>query len=283
MKTINKMVAVAIAMIAMIAMIAISACSTQDEPEPKYKGNIDVNFLSSLARGERSVIFDLDTLIIYEKNIDLAKGSSNEWQEISDLMIGWSYKSPGALHIISGQSWTPLRLFNITDPSILCLPWDFYCQETGFKQKIMIASTFKFDPNNLVVTIGDTKYEVEKADGDKYNTSTIYETNLYDAGINEVIPILRKIVSCYTIRTKEVDPDEYLYFESENEAKIAMIRMMREYYGDVVNMMDIVDEKYKDNYAEHPLLNLAAVEDDLLNGRDEKYSWYKQYYPESFD
>ncbi len=275
MKQIINIIAFAITL---LTTVALGSCSS-DEPNTKYTGDIDPNFISKFAGEGKSVIFDLNNVITYERAYNSAKGKYGDWHEIGP-MTGWTYKESNAMEIINGRAWNTLSLMNITTgPSILYDPWKYYCNKTGFSKIIMTAGSFEFDANNPVTVRGDVTYKIEKAHGVEYNSSATYTyTNT-----NDGIKYMRKSICFYTVRTATINPDDYLCFESGNEAKIAMIRMMRKYYGDVVNLLDIVDEKYKDNYAEHPLLDLAAVEDDIINGRDEKYSWYKQYYPESVD
>lgn len=59
------------------------------------------------------------------------------------------------------------------------------------------------------------------------------------------------------------DMDKVLYFDSEKEAKLAMVKILREYFGDVINLNSF------GNAFTLPILNLAQLEENLRNGDDE--------------
>ncbi|MDE6334466.1 MAG: hypothetical protein K2L77_07450, partial [Muribaculaceae bacterium] len=73
MKIINKLMAIAITL---LAMVAVSACSSDDGPKDPYKGKIDSNFMSALARGEESIILRaVSNYNLHKKNTDA------DWEE----------------------------------------------------------------------------------------------------------------------------------------------------------------------------------------------------------
>lgn len=59
------------------------------------------------------------------------------------------------------------------------------------------------------------------------------------------------------------DIDKILYFDTEKDAKLAMVKILRGYFGDVIDR-----NKYGNMYT-YSILNLAQLEDNILNDRYE--------------
>ena len=263
MKLINKLVAMAIAL---LAMVAVCACSS-DEPDP-YKGKIDSDFLSALARGEESIMLRLDSIYnLHKKNTD------TDWEEV--VYVGWGARS---LIITNGNALESVRLFDTTRGwSILYHPWEVYCRETGYDKTFEIALPFGYDADKQTVTIGKTVYNIEKADGNELNISHEMESEI------DGVPGILKFVTCYIKAPHPIEPESYTVVNSEREGKIAMVKLLREHFGDIFDVSKYYPSEYKDfpRFYDNPVINLAALEDDLVNNRDEWYSWTKATYPDA--
>lgn len=268
MKSINKFLAIAVAL---LAMVAISACSTNDEPViNKYQGNVDTDLLSALARGTEAISLDLDTTYTLEKDYDIAKGIDGEWKNV--VYDGWG---AGSLIVKDGYVLRPLDLNGPVSRSILYLPWELYCDETGYDKWFEVRSPFEYNAQELTVKIGKLEYNIEKADSTGLNISSLVEREKPTLG-------LIKFVICYKKALYPFDDECRTVVDTEREGKIIMVKMLREYFGDILDL-----SKYELRFSNdtkfnlHPIIDLAALEDDLVNGRDEWYSWAKTYYPDS--
>lgn len=265
MKLINKLMATAIAL---LAMVAVSACSSDDGPKDPYKGKIDSDFLSALARGEESIMLRVDSIYNLQK-----KNADAKWEEAA--YVGWGASS---LIITNGNALESVRLFDTTNGwSILYRPWEVYCRETKYDKSFRIARPFEYDAEKQTVTIGSYIYNIEKADGNELNISHEMEREIDGA------PGITKFVTCYVKTANWVEPESYTVVKSEREGKIAMVKMMREHFGDIFDVSKYYPTEYKDFplFYDNPVIDLAALEDDLVNDRDEWYSWTKVTYPDA--
>lgn len=241
--------------VALIATAVLGACSNDSDPQLedmnlKFKGVVNSEMLSGIARGEISIIAELDSIIVLEKELN----STSDWYELK----GIKKEGVNNLKIIDGYSWKPMSfLSHCLSPILLYFPWEIYCEKTGFNKTITILSRFEYDPVKQQVTINNNNYDIEKAEDNALTIS--YTQNNWE---NE--NILQKRILRYTILKNSVSTDNYMLFNSENEAKLSIVRMMREYFGDFVNVNDYLPEKEKILY---PIINLALMEEDLINGR----------------
>lgn len=241
--------------VALIAITLSGACSNDSDPQSedmnfKFKGGVNSEMLSGIARGEISIIGELDSIIVLEK----ALNATSDWYEVK----GNKKEGVNNIKIIDGYSWKPMSfLSHCLSPILLYFPWEIYCEKTGFNKTITILSRFEYDPVKQQVTINNNNYDIEKAEDNALTIS--YTQNNWE---NE--NILQKRILRYTILKNSVSTDNYMLFNSENEAKLSIVRMMREYFGDFVNVNDYLPEKEKILY---PIINLALMEEDLINGR----------------
>lgn len=264
MKRIYNMVAI---VIALLAMLAISACSSE-EPNGN-KGNIDTNFLAALARGDVSVTLDLDSMATFEKEYDAINGIDGDWQKV--IYNGWGATG---FTIADGKALFSLDFLDFTSgSSILKEPWDLYCNETGCDKFFEIVHPFEYDVDNNTITVDSFIYDVEESDNKKIILS--YEQ---EWPTTHGKPGLLKSVNRYVVRPNMIDLDRCLLFDSKKDAKIAMVKMLRNYFGDVLNLDDFDMDYHNNQFSRNPIIDLAALEDDLVNDRGEWYSWNKATY-----
>ncbi len=263
MKPFNKLIAMAIAL---LGMVAISACQSQSD-EPSNNGKIDSNFLLALARGDESIILQLNDYHVYKK-----KNSDDRWTET--LLLGGGARS---LIITEGKALRSVDLIDSTSgTSILYYPWDVYCRETGCKKWFTFAFPLEYDPDNQTVTIGTSKKNIEKAEGRELIYSEVIDQE-FDGE-----PGVVKFVFYYVISPWE--NLDYTVVSTTREAKIEIVKLLREHYGDVMELKDsdFPENEFPPVLELNPVLDLAAMEDDLANGRDEWYSWRRQTYPQIY-
>ncbi len=167
----------------------------------------------------------------------------------------------GYLRIIDGHSYVATDFYGHSiQPSLIYFPWDIYCRETGYDKTVTIISSFDYNSDDRQIIIDEIPHDVEKAEGNTLNIS-LTSTHQNINGEN----ILEKTVSYYTIRQQgEVNTDNLLPFNTEQEAKLAVVKMMRQYFGDFVNVNDYLPA---DKAIVHPVINLALMEEDLAAGR----------------
>lgn len=135
---------------------------------------------------------------------------------------------------------------------------------------VRVACLFEIDIPNKKFMLDRVKYDIEEARGNKLVLADIEAQMVPDSVTHERVPGLLKFVLSYTVQIEDLDPDGYLYFESDKEAKLGMVQMMREYFGDRLDLTEYAKSiKYNDRILENPIIDLAALEDDIANDRDE--------------
>lgn len=266
MKPIDKLMVMAIAL---LAMVAVSACSSDDDPMTPYKGKIDYELLSAISRGDRSILLEIDSVYTVRKKV-----TDKEWKET--VVVGWSASS---LVITDGKALRSVSLINTTDgASILYIPWNVYCHETGYDKTYAFASSLEYDEKNKTISFGASKNDIEKAVGDELNISETLEWDI------EGEPGLTKFTYCYKIKPYFKGIEDYIIVKTEKEAKLAMVKLLREHYGDVMRLKASDFQKFNEHSVlkTNPVIDLAALEDDIVNNRGEWNSWGKVTFPDKY-
>lgn len=284
MKKLLKLLAIAVPM---FVVIAIASCSSDDGPkinEDKTE-KIDADFLKSLARGETAITFVSDTVVWYSKQFepigdcrpDTLEGG---WIENINVPIdGWVWPDYSSITIADGKVWHKVNLQNAAHQySLVYEPWRIYCVKSGFSKQIYVTCPFECDIENRTIKIYEDCYDIDRADENtlyisqtKVNTDPILTDEQRDkSGFKTVLRYKRAIL-------EEFEHEQILCFDTNNEAKIAMVKMMRQYFGDIINLNDYSDEFEFITWGidKYPVINLAQLESDLNNGLSEFDSWYK--------
>lgn len=266
MKTMNKTVRYAVAL---LVALAFGACTEYDEPVKDDP--IDIDFLSSLERLDGPAVFYLQDIYPVEKVYDPSDGTGREWHE--SAITGWVSPRHSRFMVMDGSVWRTLKLEKVTssdmssaEKSILYYPWKYYCKETGFAKSVQIVCDFEIDITNKRVEIDKCLYDIEKASGNEFTISRTSESMVPDPETYQPTPGLLKFVLCYIRNTEGVVAGDYLFFDTAKDAKLAMVKMMRVYFGDTVDLGD-----YADEVSVNPIIDLAEVESYIREGRDELY------------
>lgn len=280
MKSIYK---IALPAMALFTAVALGACATENAPhvpeDPDEKSFIDNAFLTRLARGEESAEYSLEDVNVLVKSYDPANGIDSDWWD--PVMSGWQSPDHSNIMILNGRAWRLLILENLStgSKSILYHPWRYFCDVADMTKDVRVGCSFEIDITNKKFLIDGINYDIEKAESDTLVLADINTTLVPDSATREKVPGLMKFVLTYTLLMKDINPDEYLYFESDKDAKLGLVRMMRQYFGDHLDLTQYADTiRYNDRILENPVIDLAALEDDITNDRDEWYSWKKTTY-----
>lgn len=255
MKLINKLMAMAIAL---LAMVAVSACSSYEDPDVAFKGKVNANFLNALSRGETSVTFKIEKVHSYEKEYNKNSLNGDKWTEITGKYdIDGINIIPDRFSIYQGRTWITVELSDlIPEECLLAGAWNIYCKKTKFNKDIFVADKVEFNQDNKTLKLNGTVFEVESANEDKLIISNLSET--YSIKSSELKPShLSKTIIILKKNAIEIpETGHILSYESRNEAMLAMVRMIRAEYGDVLNLGS--------NYT-FPHINLAQIEENILN------------------
>ena len=251
----------------MLAMLLFAACQSYDDPDVAFKGNIDDGFLNSLARGESSISLTETDSRYYEKDYDNYRHNSGKWEEPKEDLLGGGFRSKNLI-ITEGKSWSDVLLYNPSTlaPSLVAYPWEIYCQKTKFDKKVYVACPVKYNATDKTLSIDDKTFTVEKASDTELIlsiTGLLYKSNV-STGKLEPSKASKNILFYEKAAIETPDIDNAIYYDSNKNAKIAMVKMMREYFGDVINL-----NLYQGSMLSYPIINLAQLEENPRNDVDE--------------
>lgn len=241
-----------------LGLFLMTGCSDSDEP-----ARIDTDFLEELTRGTASTCYELVGTETYlkgpEPTDNWVKQDMSEWD-------GWQCPGPSQLLIHEGKTCTPLELFQISyGPHPLYFPFEAYLRKTKSKIQFYVTRPFRYDSENNILTIVDGfsespfKYEVESAD--ENGLTLIYDSQSLCDGNDHYwkwILTYKKLSS--NIEELKKNP----LFDSNKEAKLAMIKLLRDEFGTSVDM-----NPYFEGQIVFPgPINLDKVEEWVLAGKD---------------
>lgn len=242
-------------------ILMLSACSdnkdvlSELESTPAYQND----YLMSLTRGETSACYKLKSTTLFEK-----RSEESDWEEINPSeMIGWATPAPVNLTISEGRTWIPMEWFDISiGPDPLFMPWLAYCRTIGSTKDIYIACPIVYDNESKELSMNDESYTVETftesaIEIKHFSIFSYYSKTDSKIQYGEYQCNLRYEKSELSLPAK----DNILFFDSEKEAKLAVIQMIREKFGDVFNLNDYLGNEIQ---LDNPIIDLREIEKTLL-------------------
>ena len=258
--------------------VTLNACSSYDDPDIKFKGKVDSDFMTSLSRGEISMTFDLTDHKVYEMDYhDYISGKGN-WEDIDDIdgIVGPMVTDfTGNLTVINGKTFSPLRMTDAgtSQPSILTIPWKRYCKETDCDETIYINNPFTYDSNSQTVTIGQhtyscsgnsktnkVEYQIEKAENGEITLSNVSTYQKQERG--EYVPYCVRKEYLFYKKTALKQIETNNCYDSITDALLSIVRLMRNKYGDTPYW----SMGYIDNIQYQMIIDLAQVEKNIQEG-----------------
>lgn len=270
-----------------LMLTALCAC-TADEDMPDFNdGTIDNTALDKLTTESCSystVEFE-EYCMDYESYI----ASSNEWRPAPPAFPGHQYDE--SFIMANGRYAWPLGLRNVAyGYSRLYTPWKIYCEQTDYDKTIYIGQKVSVDKQEPSIWFGElTEFDDLKYlyDGDGlaqrqlHHLSSVYIIHfasdkflkLSRLGVryseDENHKPVDMTVYKYTYVYKKEKADKKMLkkmavYDSELDAKLDMINMMRRYFGRTVDVNKYLDPK--DRVAES-IIDFDKLEQDIRGGR----------------
>jgi len=275
MKILDKL---AVAIIVVCYAIAFGACSSEDEPNNGLDGTVDDSFFSAFMTGKGSEVYTQTAYDVYEMDYEDYDAGSETWNDFE--VWGYVFYGKGVPFVChEGALHAPLPRYNMnkTFPNNACLinaPWDLYCKLTGFDKAVYINCDTKLSILENTMTICGYTFNVDTASGNHLVISHVGFGMQHKNG--EWVPVSAiKTILDYTKReAKKSEIEKIAFFGLEKEARLKMVGMMRDYFGDVLDWT-----KYDESSSEKPI-NLKLMEDDIRNGYDDDYSYMRYTYPD---
>lgn len=199
------------------------------------RGETDKKFLEKLSTGQDAV-----TLKMVEDRIFIHPDQKeNEWEEVHD-MLGIYPSAPASLTIYDGRTWERLDLFaHFPHISPLAYPMVAYARKTGFDKKLLIACDFRYDEKNERVIISGREYRLDNMTQD-------------GMAISEIDPTIWQWMRYEKVELSMPELNKILLFDSEFEAYLSIIDMLRAEFGDVFRINEYLAPE-------------VELDDDLVN------------------
>ncbi len=239
MKTIRLLFSIA------VVTFMLTSCSN-DEPTPENE--IDHEYLNSLTRGTISDGFEIISWT--------GTGSGFNKNETDPNSLPIYYK----ILFLQGKVCLELDLnSDIQDFHPLYFPWELYCTLTEFDNQYIVAAPLNVTKNNKI-----------SLNGKELNILSLTNNNMRLGYREDLVynyePRSRSLVINYKkLDLSQVDTDKFLYFDSRPEALLDLVRRLRDYFGDTID----VNPYFKDGIKlSESVFNLKKIEENILAGND---------------
>lgn len=265
-------------MLLMCAFIAaaVCSCSSYEDPEEMLKGKIDESVLLEMEKGEVALDVYSHESNLYVRDYSWEDGQGIGKWKVSEY-IGFTNEGcdPSNFVIYNGSGWQYLDYWEdfTPVPTELAMLWDSYRYYTDCKTSFynyLIRYPIEYDTQNKILKFGKNELNVIKADK---NYMTCTQLSLGYGGEEFKPEVEFKAITTYKIRS--IDPayfENRYFFDTEREAKLDIVRKLREYFGDTVDTRDY-ENLSKINTVPR-IYDLAKLEALLIEGKsDDIMGW----------
>lgn len=234
-------------------LLALTACSNSENDIPTPPAEESPSYMEMLSRGDESACFTLEELLMYRLDPGAVEWKEENWDDYDGL----SLPTPSTLTIHEGRTWTPLNMFSSSlGPSPLSMPLLAYRNVTGFDKKFYVATPVEYDREQNSVTIKNTVCSVLTATPDKLVMTCTEPFWVSGGGEGKFKWNMTYVREELTLP----DMDKIVFYDSELEANLAIIDMLREEFGNVFNINEYLGGYI---YLDDPIVNLDEVEKEI--------------------
>jgi lipoprotein len=254
---------------AAMVLTGLTGCSSDDPANPfdpqkdewKVCDN-DLAYLESLTRGDASATFECTGYTRLDYDFD----NENRWIDNTDeILYGYECLTPHIITINDGRTWTPLSLFRECGPSCVYDLLEFYKEMTGFSKEFYVAAPLEYNRQENKISIDGAWYDLAGISRKNlYISSTheYYKSNVSDEGFHKAG--MNRDRHSYQITDLQLpNLENALWYDSAMEAKLAIIDMLRQQYGDVIRFADYTDKPY---FSPDGTIDLNELEERVRKG-----------------
>lgn len=228
-------------------LLLLSSCNDNDDATLSYKGNVDSDYIEALAQGRESAGFSVRERHLLKDGKVVKQGEYAGWQS-----------SLNEMRVMDGKAWSKVAMHDVSwGGSVSGIPWMIYCKVAKYKKQIYVASEIVYDKNANTLKYGGLICKIERAEGSVLNLSRS-TSDIDNGGVFTEISIYEKT------ELKLPQRDDMEVFSSDLEAKLGMIAMMREVFGNELRVAD-----YQDRFAENlgnDVINFDELAENLRKG-----------------
>lgn len=231
-----------------LSLFGLVACEDDKDKSPENTQE----YMEALSRGSEAATYELSKVDIFRREYDSNKG----WEEVNPMdYIGLYVDAPENLTIYDGRTWIPLELFSpVTGPDELELPLRAYRLQTGFDKDFYIASLIDYNAEEGTMKIDGMPYTVLSASASNLDLQLIHQ---FVQGGTDKRGEFRYDLYYEHKSFSLPDMGKILFYDSELEAKLAIIEMLRARFGNVFNLNDYLGG---DVILDDPIVDLDEIE-----------------------
>lgn len=260
MKTLIKKISSAL--VTLMIMMAVAGCSSYEDPDVVFKGPVDDDFLSALARGEVSIQLTTHYYQRYYQAIDNNGKCVSKWGSYADLPTEWQQIMTGCFRLpdfkqttISEGKTIHIEPYNDeNEPSAIpeiyqvYSMWNYYVRETASDIKYGYCRPVTYNKDSHTLRIRDFDFHVESAN-DKKIVLSFFADN-YQCIQTAAVNI--KYVATFEVKpTNGLDISKTKLYDDRNDMILAMVILMRSYFGDIFDYGKYIEgNRYVENIAE---------------------------------
>ena len=256
--------------LAAVVLLALGcACSSEEEPDMSFDGVINTKTLEMLVN--ETCAYDCIDYKKYEKSNEDYLNDTGEWV--------YKYEWPGDIlphpfYLENGHLITPF-VYSPPINSIMMhfnYAWGLYCQYSGYDKTIAIEKPLMIDKKNHILSV---TIPTDASSSDKYLNNTlkfkIHKANDSYLAFSLELPRYESDengeITCaniaqkhnYIFKKRSINftlSNRYQTFENSREAQLWMIKTMREYFGDSIDV-----SKYASHVLKDYIIDLAEMEE----------------------
>lgn len=245
--------------IASVFLMLASSCSNENAPELEQKDTTEldnVEFMNQLTRSEVSATYErsgMEYFIMYN--------NSGKWKQIDAYtLLGAEEPCSNIITFHEGKSWSPMRWFHCAGFNKLYFPLMAYRHKTGFKKEFYIACPMNYNSETNELKIEGKTFQKEYLNDKAMKVNCAY-SNCYTNDSGEVYASQQVLWKMTYIRSDFAirDYGNIAYYETEFDAEMAILTMLRAEFGNEVNVNEYITGGWLDN----PIFNFDEVEKEI--------------------
>ncbi len=230
-----------------------TACSNDEPDIPDVTNIIDYDYMNSLTHGTEYGGYDLKSW-----SMNYSGGSlqdANEKRDPNSLPLHQK------IYFLHGKICFQLDLKSIEGYyHPLFYPLELYRWKKKFEYQYVISAPANIGEDKKI-TINDKEYKILSISKD--GIRMYYQENLTSSYYTSASK--NYIINYEKLNLSNIDTDKFLYYDSRTEALLDIVRMLRAYFGDSVDVNQMFDPQYG---LLNSVYNLKKIEENILAGND---------------
>lgn len=255
----------------MLLFVSMLTSCSKDEPDANREEFDNIEYLHQLTRGEVSTSYNLISTQIFSRYITFENGKEvwGKWKEwdLSQGIMGLRLPAPDKITFHEGRSWSPFEWLDLTNGfHKLYFPLVAYRKKTGFSKEFYTAYKLDYNAESNELNLEGKTFTKEFLNENSFKI-TYNDLGWYTNKDGEIYAGDEKkyIMQYQKCELHLPDLENILFYDNEYECCMAILKMLRDEFGDEVDV-----NKYTSSWMvmDYPIYNFDEIEEYL----HEKYN-----------